>query len=73
MSEPYPGMCTIGSYGPVECQTEVMQSEIFTLVFANSFCALDHLKVDCRAEELAQGLHLVILMKDTLSLSLFSL
>ena len=36
-----------------------------TLDFANSFGALDHFKVDCKAEELAQGLHLVFLMKDT--------
>ena len=33
--------------------------------FANSFGTLDHFKVDCKAEELAQGLHLVFLMKDT--------
>ena len=33
--------------------------------FANSFDLLDHFKVDCKAEELAQGLHLVSLMKDT--------
>ena len=32
--------------------------------FANSFGTLDHFKVDCKAEELAQGLHLVFLMKD---------
>ena len=32
---------------------------------AYSFGTLDHFKVGCRAEELAQGLHLVILMKDT--------
>ena len=31
----------------------------------NSFGASDRFKVDCRAEELAQELHLVILMKDT--------
>ena len=36
-----------------------------TLAFANSFGTLDYFKVDCRAEELAQGLHLVVLMKDT--------
>ena len=33
--------------------------------FANSFGTLDHFKVNCKAEELAQGLHLVFLMKDT--------
>ena len=32
---------------------------------ANSFDTSDHVKVDCKAEELAQALHLVILMKDT--------
>ena len=32
---------------------------------ANSFGTLDHVKVDCKAEELAQALHLVILRKDT--------
>ena len=31
---------------------------------ANSFGALDHFGVDCGAGELAQGLHLVFLMKD---------
>ena len=33
--------------------------------FASSFGTLDHFKVDCKAEELAQGLHLVFLMKVT--------
>ena len=33
--------------------------------FANSFGRLDHFKVGCKAEEGAQGLHLVSLMKDT--------
>ena len=33
--------------------------------FANSFGTLDHFKVDCKAEELAQGQHLVISMMDT--------
>ena len=33
--------------------------------FANSFGTLDHFRVDCRAEVLAQELHQVILMKDT--------
>ena len=33
--------------------------------FADSFVTLDHFKVDCREEEIAQGLDLVILMKDT--------
>ena len=32
--------------------------------FANSFGPLDHFKIDSKAEELAQGLHLVSLMKD---------
>ena len=36
-----------------------------TLVFANSFGTLDHFKVDCKAEELTQGQHLVIMMIDT--------
>ena len=31
---------------------------------AKSFDALDLFKVDCKAEELTQGLHLVILMMD---------
>ena len=35
------------------------------LFFANGFGTLDHFKVDSRAEELAQGLHLFILTKDT--------
>ena len=34
-------------------------------LFANSFGTLDHFKVDCKAEGLAQGPHLVFLMKDT--------
>ena len=34
-------------------------------IFANSFGTLDHFKVDSKAEELAQGVQLVILMKDT--------
>ena len=34
------------------------------LFSGNSFGPLDHFKVDCMAEELAQGLHLVSLMKD---------
>ena len=42
-----------------------MQSELYPRFFANSFGTLDHFKVDCTAEELAQGLHLVILMNDT--------
>ena len=33
--------------------------------FANSFGTLDYFKVDCKTEELAQGLHLVSLMMDT--------
>ena len=33
--------------------------------FANSFGILDHFKVDCKAEELTQGQHLVIVMMDT--------
>ena len=33
--------------------------------FANGFGTLDHFNVECKAEELAQGLHLVFLMKDT--------
>ena len=32
---------------------------------ANIFGPLDHSKIDCKAEELVQGLHLVSLMKDT--------
>ena len=30
--------------------------------YANSFGTLDHFKVDCKAEELTQGQHLVILV-----------
>ena len=52
------------SYDPAECLAEVMQSEIYPR-FYEQFRTLDHIKVDCRAEELAQGLLLVILMKDT--------
>ena len=33
--------------------------------FANSFGTLDHFKVDCKAEELTQGQHLVIMVMDT--------
>ena len=33
--------------------------------FANSFGTLDHFKVDCKAEELTQGQHLVISVMDT--------
>ena len=33
--------------------------------FANSFGTLYHFKVDCKAEELTQGKHLVIMMMDT--------
>ena len=33
--------------------------------FTNSFGTLDHFKVDCKAEELTQGQHLVITMMDT--------
>ena len=33
--------------------------------FANSFGTLVHFKVDCKAEELTQGQHLVIMMMDT--------
>ena len=36
-----------------------------TLVFANSFGTFVHVKVDCKAEELAQGLHFIFLMKNT--------
>ena len=32
---------------------------------ANSFSTSGHFKVDCRAEELTQGQHLVIMMMDT--------
>ena len=41
-----------------------MQSKIYPRFFANSFDPLDHFKVDYKAEKLAQGLHLVSLMKD---------
>ena len=43
-------------YEPVESLAEVMQSEIYTL---------DHFKDDCKAEELTQGQHLVILIMNT--------
>ena len=33
--------------------------------FANSFGTLAHFKVDCKAEELTQGQHLVIMIMDT--------
>ena len=33
--------------------------------FANNFGTLDHLKVDCKAEESTQGQHFVIMMMDT--------
>ena len=36
-----------------------------TLFFASSISALDHFRVDCGAEELPQGQHLVILVMDT--------
>ena len=53
------------SYDPVESLAEVMRSEIYPHCFANSFGTLDHSKIDCGAEELTQGQHLVILMIDT--------
>ena len=34
-------------------------------LFANSFGSLDHFKVHCKAEELTQGQHLVIMLIDT--------
>ena len=36
-----------------------------TLVYANSFGTLDHFKVDCKAEEVTEGQHLVIMMMGT--------
>ena len=48
-----------------QSELEAMQSKTYPRFFANSFGTLDHFRVDCRAEELARGLHLVILMKDT--------
>ena len=59
-----PGYVCSQSYDPVECLAEVMQSESTLVFFANSFGPLDRFKVGCGAEESAQGLHLVSLMKD---------
>ena len=42
-----------------------MLSVIYPCFSANSFDPLDHFKIDCKAEELIQGLRLVSLMKDT--------
>ena len=53
------------SYDPVGSLADVMQTEIYPRCFANSFGTLDHSKIDCKAEELTQGQHLVILMIDT--------
>ena len=56
------------SCGPVECLVEAMQSEVCPRFFANGFGTLDHFRVDCGAEELAQelaqGLPLVSLVGD---------
>ena len=57
------GMCA------VEATTQLMSGQGYaernSTLFCEQFRYLGHFKVDCRAEELAQGLHLVILMKDT--------
>ena len=58
-----PGYLHSQSYDPVECLAEVMQSKIYPRFFANSFGPIVHFRVDCEAKELAQGLHLVSLMK----------
>ena len=60
-----PGYVRSRSYGPVECPAEVYAKRNLPLFFANSFDALVDFKVDCKAEDLTQGQHLLIMMMDT--------
>ena len=59
-NEPDSGMCTVKATTQLNVWPRLCRAKS-TLAFANSFGPLDHFKVDCKAEELAQGLHL----KDT--------
>ena len=64
-NEPNPGMCAVGATTQLKIWPRLCRAKS-TLVFANSFGALDHFKVDCKADKLTQGQHLVILMDTNL-------
>ena len=57
-------MCIVGAATQVNVWPRLCRAKS-TLVFANSFGTLVHFKVDCKADELTQGQHLVIMMMDT--------
>ena len=63
-NEPDPGMCAVEATTQLNVWSRLCIVKS-TVVFPYIFGPLDHFKVDCEAEELAQGLHLVSLMKDT--------
>ena len=64
MNEPNLGMCTVGAKTQLNVWPRLCRAKS-TLIFANSFGTLDHFKVSCKAEELTQGQHLVIMVMDT--------
>ena len=64
MNEPDPSMCAF-DLRPSWMSGRGYVERNLPWLFANSFGLLDHFKIDCKAEELAQGLHLVSLMRDT--------
>ena len=64
-NEPNPGLCTVGAKTQLNVWLRLCRVKSI-LISANSFGTLDHFKVDCKAEELTQGQHLVIMMMDIL-------
>ena len=64
-NEPASGYVRSRGCDPVECLAKVLQSKIYTRFSANSIGILVLFKVECKAEGLTQGQHLVIMMMDT--------
>ena len=62
--EPNLGICAVGTTTQLNVCPKYAERNLPSC-FTNSFGTLDHFKVDCKAEELPQGQHLVILTMDT--------
>ena len=64
-NEQDPGMHAVEATTKLNVWPRLFRATSTLIFFANSFGTLVFFKVDCKAEELTKGQHLVILMMDT--------